>query len=92
MQELFSKAANAGLSPKEQRFYELRIDDSNDIWRPGYIVLEALATWSEEDGQFMWGEIETERLPTLEAAKILYNARRQALVEKGFILSDMDLF
>ena len=69
MQELLSKADDSKIPLSEQEFYELRLDDSTDIWRPGFIVKQAYAQWSEIDRQIMWDEFESERLPTLEEAK-----------------------
>ena len=92
MQELLSKADDRKIPLSEQEFYELRLDDSTDIWRPGFIVKEAHAQWSEIDRQIMWDDLESERLPTLEEAKERYEARRLALFQRGFIHSDMDLF
>ena len=92
MQELLSKADDPKIPLSEQEFYELRLDDSTDNWRPGVLVKQAHAQWSEIDRQIMWDEFESERLPTLEEAKERYEARRLALFQRGFIHSDMDLF
>jgi hypothetical protein len=91
MQELLSKADDPKISLSEQEFYELRLDDSADIWRPHFIVKQAHARWTEVDRQIMWDELESDRLPTLEEAKERYEARRLALFQRGFIYSDMDL-
>jgi hypothetical protein len=91
MQELLSIADDSKIPLSEQEFYELRLDDSTDIWRPGFIVEQARAQWNEIERQIMWDEFESERLPTLEEAKKRYEARRLALFQRGFIYSDMDL-
>lgn len=90
MQEVFSRTDDSGIPLGDQEFYELRLSDSDDIWRPGYIVMQSRATWSELDGQMMRDEIEIERLPTLERAEGRYAARRLVLTERGFGISDMD--
>jgi hypothetical protein len=90
MQEVLSKTVDPKAPLEGQEFYELRLDDSDDIWRPGFIVSEAHAAWSEIDGQVMWDETETERCLTYEHAKERYAARRRSLAQKGFIYSDMD--
>jgi hypothetical protein len=92
MQKLLSKTDDPKTPLSEQEFYELRLEDSDDIRRPGFIVKQAHAQWSEIDRNIMWDDFESERLPTLEEAKGRYEARRLALVEKGFIYSDMELF
>jgi hypothetical protein len=90
MQEVLSKTVDPKAPLKGQEFYELRIDDSDDLWRPGSVVSEAHAQWSEIDQQIVWDEAEHERCYTYAHAEKRYAARRQALAEKGFIYSDMD--
>jgi hypothetical protein len=90
MQELFSKIDDPKAPLREQEFYELRLDDSNDIWRPGFIVKQAHAQWSEIDRQIMWDDFQSEQLLTLEEAEERYESRKIALAQKGFVYSDMD--
>ncbi|MFP5234330.1 MAG: hypothetical protein ACLGSD_00385 [Acidobacteriota bacterium] len=90
MQEVLSKTVDPKAPLEGQEFYELRIDDSDDIWRPGFIVVEAHAAWSVADKQIVWDESEFERCETYAQAKDRYEARRRALTQKGFIYSDMD--
>jgi hypothetical protein len=91
MQEVLSRIEQPGVALHDQEFYELRLYDSDNIWRPGLMIMQSRATWSEVDRQFMWDEIETERFLTLEVAEERYAARRRALVEAGFSVSDMDI-
>ena len=90
MQEVLSKTVDPKAPLEDQEFYELRIDDSDDVWRPGFVVIQTHAQWSEIDLQVMWDEPETERCFTYEHAKKQYETRRLALTEMGFIYSDMD--
>ena len=92
MQELLTKTDVLIVPLRDQQFYELRLDDSDDISRPGHIVRQSHAMWSEIDCQIVWDDFEIERCSTLEEAKARYAARRRDLVQKGFIYSDMDLF
>lgn len=92
MQELLSKTDDPQKPLSEREFYQLRLEDSDDIWRPGFIVKQAHAQWSEIDRDILWDDFESERLSTLEEVKGRYEARKLALVEKGFIYSDMELF
>ncbi len=92
MQELFSKPGTEDLPLSEQEFYELRIDDSPDPDRPGFVLMQSRAQWSEIDRQMMWDEIEKEHWITYQAAMNRYERRRQALAARGFTESDMDLF
>lgn len=90
MQEVLSRNIDPKAPLSGQEFYELRIDDSDDVWRPGFVVVQAHAQWSEIDRQIMWDEPESEQCYTYAHAQKVYAARRQALAQKGFIYSDMD--
>jgi hypothetical protein len=92
MREMLSKTDDTNIPLSEQEYYEVRLDDSDDIWQPGFIVKQAHAFWSDIDRAIMWDEFESERFLILELAKKRYGARRRALAEKGFIYPDMDLF
>ena len=91
MQEVLSRTDDPEIPLRDQEFYELRLDDSDDIWKPGYFVKQAHAQWSEIDQQIMWDGFDFEQCATLEKAKERYAARRLALAEEGFIYSDMDM-
>ncbi len=90
MQEVLSRTIDPKAPLEGQVFYELRIDDSDDVWRPGFVVSQAHAQSSEIDQQITWDETEYERCSTYAHGEERYTARRRALVEKGFIYSDMD--
>lgn len=89
-QEVLSKPGAENLSLAEQEFFELCIEESDDVFRPGFIVKQTRAQWSEIDRQVMWDEPEWERWPTLKKAKEICEAWRTALAAKGFAQSDMD--
>jgi hypothetical protein len=90
LQEILSKPECESLPLAEQEFYELCIEESDDIWRPGFIVKQTRAQWSEIDRQVMWEEPEWERWPTLNKAKERCEEWRKALAAKGFTQSDLD--
>jgi hypothetical protein len=90
LQEVLSKPGAETLPLAEQEFYELSIEESDDIWRPRFIVKQTHAQWSEIDGQVMWEEPEWERWPTLKKAKEKCEEWRKALAAKGFTRSDLD--
>jgi len=92
MQEVLTKPGNESLPLSEQEFYELCIEESSNVWRPGFIVKQTHAKWSEIDQQVMWEEPEWERWPMQNRAREKYEERLQALRVKGFTRSDMDLF
>jgi hypothetical protein len=84
LQEVLSKPGAETLPLAEQEFYELCIEESDDAFRPGFIVKQSRAQWSEIGGQVMWEEPEWERWPTLKKAKERCDEWRKALAAKGF--------
>lgn len=89
-QEVFSRPGDAAKPAKEQEFVELRIDDETDSWKPGFVVTEVRFRWSEIDGDFTGDEELQEQWPSLQTAQNRYEARRRALVDRGFTHSDME--
>ena len=69
LQEVLSKPGAETLPLAEQEFYELCIEESDDVFRPGFVVKQTRAQWSEIDRQVMWEEPKWERWPTLKKAK-----------------------
>ena len=55
-QEVLSTPGAKSVPLVEQEFYELCIEESDDVFRPGFIVKQTRAEWSEIDGQVMWEE------------------------------------
>jgi hypothetical protein len=90
IQEVLSKPGTDKAPLAEQEFYELCIEESDDAFRPGFVVKQTRAEWSEIDGQVMWEGPEWERWPTLNKAKEKCEEWRKALAAKGFTQSDMD--
>ena len=90
LQEVLSKPGAETLPLAEQEFYELCIEESDDVFRPGFIVKQTHAQWSEIDRQVMWEEPEWESWPTLQKAKDRCEEWRKALAAKGFTQSDLD--
>jgi hypothetical protein len=91
MQEVLTKPGYEELPLSEQEFYELCIEESDDIWRPGFIVKQTHGQWIEIDRQVMWEEPERELWPILKKAKEKYEEWCQSLRAKGFTQSDMEL-
>jgi hypothetical protein len=92
MQEVLSKTDNPESPLHDQEFYELRLYDSESAGEPVYCVREACTRWIDLIKGVEWNEPEIGTFATHEEAKEWYATRRQALAEKGFIYSDMDLF
>ncbi|HKF46451.1 MAG TPA: hypothetical protein VKB38_03780 [Terracidiphilus sp.] len=91
MQEILARPGSQSAPVHEQEFFELCIEESDDVFRPGFLVKQTHAEWSEIDGQVMFEEPKWERWPTLKKAEALYEAWRKALVDLGFSQSDMDV-
>lgn len=90
MQEVLAKPGYESLPRFEWEFYELCIEESDDMWRPGFIVKQTHGQWIEADRHVMWEEPEWERWPTLKKAEERCEEWRRALAGKGFTQSDMD--
>jgi hypothetical protein len=94
MQEVFSKSTDPNVPLQEQECFELRIDDL--IYGLGavvchrFLVREAHAVWSEIDRSVMWDGFEHDECSNLHDAELRYAIRRGAVVDKGFIYSDME--
>jgi hypothetical protein len=89
-QEVLAKPCTDNAPLAEQEFFELCIEESDDVFKPGFVVKQTHAEWSQIDGQIMWEEPVWERWPTLKKAKEVCVEWRKVLAEKGFTLSDMD--
>jgi hypothetical protein len=92
MQELLSKTTDPQAPLQQQEFYELRLDDLSAQTANIFSVREAHASWSEEDGQIMWDNLQNEEFGSFEQARARYEDRRAVLILRGFIHSDLDLF
>lgn len=90
MQEILSNAVDPNAPVAGQEFYELRIEDSDEVRSPGFVVSQAHAQWSEIARRIIWDDAETEQCVTYEIARARYEARRRALVEKGFVYLNVD--
>jgi len=90
-QEVLSKPGAESVPLVEQEFYELCIEESDDVFRPGFIVKQTRAEWSEIDGQVMWEEPKRERWPTLKSAEKVCEKWRKGLAARGFTRSDLQL-
>jgi hypothetical protein len=89
MKELLTKNTDSNALLEEQEFYELRLFDALDQVQPCFLVRQAHAQWSTVEQQFVWDDYDWELCSTFESAQKCYGARREALVEVGFISSDL---
>ena len=86
---MVSQPGYRNLPRSQWEFYELCIEETGDIGRPGFIVKQTRCQWSEIDGQVMWEEPECDRWLTLRMAEEGYEGRLHALRARGFTESDM---
>jgi hypothetical protein len=103
MQEVFSKTTDPNVPLQAQECFELRLDDFGTSLQPQsidsmgafarhrFLVREAHAAWSEIDHNVMWDGFKHDECSNLHDAELRYAIRRDAIVEKGFIYSDMEL-
>ena len=90
-QEVLSRSRDEGQPLAGKEFCELRIEESDDVWRPGFVVKQIHAAWHEVAKEVKWAEPESERWPTLRKAQQRCEAWRDALRAQGFDSSDMEL-
>jgi hypothetical protein len=91
MQEILTRPDSQSAPVHHQEFFELCIEESDDLFRPGFLVRQTHGEWSEIDGQVMFEEPTWERWPTLKKAEAVYKAWRNTLADLGFSQSDMDV-
>jgi len=90
MDEILSKTIDPKTPLQELEYYELSLlDEANDLGTR-HVVKQWHGAWSEIDRQIMWDGEQVEYFWILAQAKERYEERRRALVDKGFIYSDMD--
>jgi hypothetical protein len=90
LKEVLSKPDESEKPLNEQEYWTLAIVDFTESYRRGFIVEQKRVLWRESVKEFWNDQIETERWPLLIDAEERYEARRLALVKKGFVHSDMD--
>jgi diguanylate cyclase (GGDEF)-like protein len=88
MQEVLSNTADSNTPLAAQEFYELCLEDSDDIWKGRHIVRQAYARWDQTSSRIVWDDMEIEYAHTLEEAKHRYEVRRTCLIKRGFRYSD----
>jgi hypothetical protein len=90
IEEILSKTDDPKTPVEELEYYELSLlDEVNDLGTR-HVLKQWHGAWSEIDRQIMWDGEEIECFWILSEANERYGERRRALVEKGFIYSDMD--
>jgi hypothetical protein len=90
MQEILSKTVDPSAPLQGQEFYELRLFEEPNQLGIRHGVLQIHAEWSDLRHDVLWESEEVDYYWILDEAKKRYAERRQALVERGFIYSDMD--
>ena len=88
MQELLWNSDDPKIPLGKLEFYQLRIDDLTDST---YRVVQLYGAWHDLTGRIVWDKVETDSFERLHHARERYAERRLALVERGFIYSDLDL-
>ena len=83
---VFSRTYASRVALNRRKYYLLNLYDSENPWKPGYVVQQSSATWSKIDRQVIFEEIETEILTTFRKAEQQYAARRLALLGRGWTI------
>jgi hypothetical protein len=90
MQEILSKTVDPHAPLQGQEFYELRLLEEANPLGTRHCVQQTHAQWSHKNQDVIWESEEVDCFWILDEAKKRYVERRLALVEKGFIYSDME--
>jgi hypothetical protein len=90
MEEILSKTVDPKTPLQELEYYELSLlDEANDLGTR-HVLKQWHGARSEIERQIMWDQEEVEYFWILAQAIHRYDERKRALVDKGFIYSDMD--
>ena len=97
MQELLSKTDDPKPPIHDSDFYELRLiiyelrsSVSDFAAKPIFCVRKAHARWDDADKAIAWDIPDIWAFGNIQEAKDWYQGQRLALVERGFIYSNMD--
>ena len=90
MQEILSKTVDPNVPLQGQEFYELRLFEEPNQLGTRHGVLQIHAKWNDKNRDVNWESEEVDYFWILAEAKQRYAERRLALIEKGFVYSDMD--
>jgi hypothetical protein len=91
MEEILTNTDDPEVPLRDKEFYGLGLSDGDEIRGPGFFVRQLHASWSALQGTIAWDEFDIEKCVTYENAKRRYEARRAALVQKGYIYSDLEM-
>ncbi len=89
MVEIFWKVDDPCGPLKELEFYELRLVDLGGNGKRRYFIGESHAYWSENDQRVIRDGCQDEMCSTAEEAKRRFEKWKGAIVEKGFMQSDL---
>jgi hypothetical protein len=90
MQEILSRYDDPEVPLQGQEFYELRLFEEPNQLGIRHGVLQIHAKWNDANGDVLWDSEEIDYFWILGEAEKRYAERRLALVQMGFIYSDMD--
>lgn len=90
MREFFSRIGEPGVLFPRRELFELCLDDSDPDFPGEFVVREARSRWDDQRKRVVWDYVQRVCLPTLQAARIRYAERRQALRVQGFNYSIPD--
>jgi hypothetical protein len=89
MREILSNTIDPDAPLLGLEFYQLRLCEEDNALGTQHCVLQIHAVWKDDFQGAMWESEEIDRSWILDEAKKRYAERRLALVEKGFIYSEI---
>lgn len=89
MQEVLSRTIDPDAPLLGQEFYYLRLLEEDNPLGTRHVVLQIHAVCNDAVRGPLWESEEVEHFRIVDEAKKRYAERKLALVEKGFIYSDM---
>ena len=60
-QEMLARSVDENRPLSQQEYYERRIEESDDAFRPGFVVKQSHAAWNAVDNQIMFDDVGLER-------------------------------
>jgi hypothetical protein len=92
MREVLSKTNDVSVPCEELEYYHLHLTDGDDAWDHRFCVVGFLERWDSGSGRMVCEYELNAGFATMEEAKRGYTDHRAAVVKRGFVYSDMDMF
>jgi hypothetical protein len=91
MEEILTKIDDADIPLREWEYYALCLMEGDDLGEAEFWVRQLHASWSDLQQSIAVDEFEFDECASFGEARRCYEVCRAALVQRGFIYSDMDM-